>query len=147
MALTIVLKVINVHLVSFKIKLNMKQILLLLLLLSLQITAIAQKKTPVEKAKAKTEEMQKDLQLTADQHKRVYDINLKAYQSIADYDAKDPGKKLKKKQKNIVQDLREAEYKRILTAAQYKKYLDLKKKEKAQKEKEAKELEKLKSKK
>lgn len=147
MALTIVLKVINVHLVSFKIKLYMKQFLLLLLLLSLQIASIAQKKTPTDKAKAKTEEMQKDLQLSADQHKKVYDINLKAYQAIADYEAKDPSKKLKKKQKNIVQDLREAEYKRILTSAQYKKYLDLKKKEKAEKEKAEKELEKMKPKK
>jgi len=107
---------------------------------------MAVKKTPIEKAKEKTEEMQKDLQLTPDQNKKIYDINLKAYTSIAEYDTKKPSKKLKKKQKDIVQNLRDDQYKKILTSAQYQKYKELKKKEKELEKAEEKKLEKLKGK-
>ena len=98
--------------------------LLIAIFMLIGSSVMAQKKTPAEKAKAKTEEMQKDLQLTPDQNKKIYEVNLKAYASIADYEAKDPGKKFKKKQKNIVQDLREDQFKKILNAAQFKKYKD-----------------------
>ncbi len=120
----------------------MNKLFLLLVFLVINTAAFADKKTPVEKAKAKTEEMQKDLQLNADQNKKIYDINLKAYSSIADYETKKPSKKLKKKQKDIVQDMRDDQYKKILTPAQYKKYKDLKK---AEKEEEKKKLNELKS--
>jgi hypothetical protein len=108
----------------------MNKLFLVLSILFISTSAFADKKTPVEKAKDKTEEMQKDLQMNADQHKKIYDVNLKAYTSISEYEAKKPSKKLKKKQKDIVQDMRDDQYKKILTSAQYKKYKDLKKKEK-----------------
>lgn len=80
------------------------------------------KKTPEEKATKKTTEMVTALKLTKEQEKMLYSTNLKAYQSIATYDAKKPSKKLKKKQKDIVQKLRNDEFKKILTPAQYKEY-------------------------
>jgi hypothetical protein len=62
-----------------------------------------------------------------------------------EYEAKKPSKKLKKKQKDIWSDLRKAEYKKIFTAAQFKKYEELKKLEKDKEKAEKKELEKLKT--
>ncbi len=124
----------------------MKLFLLVLVLFSLAINSFGQKKTPTEKAKKKTEEMQKDLQLSAEQNKKIYDVNLKAYTSIAEYEAKKPNKKLKKKQKNIVQDLRDKEYKKILTSAQMKKLQEIKKKEKEEEKRMEAEADKLKSK-
>jgi hypothetical protein len=47
--------------------------------------------------------------------------------------------KLKKKQKEIVQNLRDGQYKKTLTTAQYKKYKDIKKKEKEEEKKDKKE--------
>lgn len=108
----------------------MTRTLFLAFLLLIQFSAFAGKKTPAEKAKEKTEEMQKALQLTPEQNKKIYDINFRAYSTIADYEAKKPSKKLKKKQKDIVQKLRDDQYKSILTPAQLKKYKDLKKQEK-----------------
>jgi len=124
----------------------MNKLFLVVLFTFSSLFAMAVKKTPIEKAKEKTEEMQKDLQLTPDQNKKIYDINLKAYTSIAEYDAKKPSKKLKKKQKDIVQNLRDDQYKKILTSAQYQKYKELKKKEKELEKAEEKKLEKLKGK-
>ena len=124
----------------------MNKLFLVVLFTFSSLFAMAVKKTPSEKAKEKTEEMQKDLQLTSDQNKKIYDINLKAYTSIAEYDAKKPSKKLKKKQKDIVQNLRDDQYKKILTSAQYQKYKELKKKEKELEKAEEKKLEKLKGK-
>ncbi|HOZ52226.1 MAG TPA: hypothetical protein PLU17_10235 [Chitinophagaceae bacterium] len=124
----------------------MNKLFLVVLFTFSSLFAMAVKKTPIEKAKEKTEEMQKDLQLTPDQNKKIYDINLKAYTSIAEYDTKKPSKKLKKKQKDIVQNLRDDQYKKILTSAQYQKYKELKKKEKELEKAEEKKLEKLKGK-
>ena len=122
----------------------MKKILLILLAF-MSLPCLADKKTPIEKAKEKTEELQKNLTLTPEQNKKVYEINLKAYESIDAYEAKKPSKKLKKKQKDIVGDLKKAEYKKIFTAAQFKKYKELKKAEKEKEKAEKKELEKLKT--
>lgn len=122
----------------------MKKILFLLFSM-ISICCYADKKTPAEKAKEKTEEMQKNLALTPEQNKRIYEINLKAYTSIQDYEAKKPSKKLKKKQKDIVSDLKKAEYKKILSPAQYKKYEEIKKKEKEEEKAKQKELEKQKT--
>lgn len=82
------------------------------------------------KSKEKTEELQKALGLLAEQSKKVYEVNLKGNESIEAYEAKKPSKKLKKKQKDIVSDLKKAEYKKIFTPAQYKKYEEWKKAEK-----------------
>ncbi|MCF8293046.1 MAG: hypothetical protein K9I70_04465 [Chitinophagaceae bacterium] len=113
----------------------MNKLLLLIFLVALNLSAAAEKKTPTEKAKGKTDEMQQNLQLSPEQTKKIYDINLKAYTSISEYDATNPSKKLKKKQKEIVQDLRDDQYKKTLTTAQYKKYKDIKKKEKEEEKK------------
>ena len=97
------------------------------------------KKSPEEKARTKTEEMVSSLKLSKEQETMIYSTNLKVYQSIVTYAAKNPDKKSKKKQKKIVQNLRDTEYKKILNATQYKLYLENKKKEKAEeKMKEAK---------
>ncbi len=122
----------------------MKRIFVILLAFA-SFQCLADKKTPVEKAKEKTEELQKNLALTPEQNKKVYEINLKAYTSIDEYEAKKPSKKLKKKQKDIVSDLKKAEYKKIFTAAQYKRYEALKQAEKEKEKAEKKELEKLKA--
>ena len=118
----------------------MKQFLLVLILFSLTINSFGQKKSPEEKAKKKTEEMTQDLKLSPDQQKKIYEVNLNAYKSIASYEAKKPSKKLKKKQKDIVQDLRDKEYKKILTPAQLKTLQELKKKEKEEEKKQEAEL-------
>lgn len=97
------------------------------------------KKSPEEKARAKTAEMVTTLKLTKEQESMIYSTNLKVYQSIATFATKNPDKKSKKKQKKIVQNLRDTEYKKILNSTQYKLYLENKKKEKAEeKMKEAK---------
>jgi hypothetical protein len=103
----------------------MKNYLFTLFIICLAFLLSAQdkaKKTPEEKATKKTTEMVITLKLTKEQEKMLYSTNLKAYQSIATYDAKKPSKKLKKKQKDIVQKLRNDEFKKILTPAQYKEY-------------------------
>lgn len=101
-------------------------------------------KTPEEKAKKKTTEMVTSLKLTKEQESMLYSTNLKVYQSIEKYDTKDHSKKDKKKQKDIAQSLRDKEFKRILTPAQYKQYVALDKADDAKKdaEKEAKKKEK-----
>ncbi len=128
----------------------MRKIFLLILILSFTLGLNAQdkaKKTPEDKARNKTTEMVTSLKLTKEQEKMLYSTNLKAYQSIAAYDAKKPSKKLKKKQKDIVQKLRNDEFKKILTPAQYKEYqrLDDEEDKKKDAEKKAEKQEKKKS--
>jgi len=107
---------------------------------SLLIAQEKNKKTPEEKAKKKTTEMVTSLKLTKEQDALIYSTNLKIYQSIEKYDTKEHSKKDKKKQKDIAQSLRDKEFKRILTPAQYKQYIALDKADDAKKdaEKEAK---------
>lgn len=118
----------------------MKHIIILFVFLSLSVSSFAEKKSPEEKAKKKTEEMTQELKLSPDQQKKIYEVNLNAYKSIASYEVKKPSKKLKKKQKDIVQDLRDKEYKKILTPAQLKTLQELKKKEKEEEKKQEAEL-------
>jgi len=125
----------------------MKKILFLFFLLNICSLLNAQdkvKKTPEEKAKKKTIEMVSSLKLTKEQDALIYSTNLKVYQSIQKYDTKEHSKKDKKKQKNIAQNLRDKEFKRILTPAQFKLYIALDKADDAKKdaEKEAKKKEK-----
>jgi hypothetical protein len=121
----------------------MKKLLFLYLFMNISSLLIAQeknKKTPEEKAKKKTTEMVTSLKLTKEQDALIYSTNLKIYQSIEKYDTKEHSKKDKKKQKDIAQSLRDKEFKRILTPAQYKQYIALDKADDAKKdaEKEAK---------
>lgn len=119
----------------------MKQLFFILCIFSATFVSFAQekaKKTPESKAAKKATEMTTTLKLNKEQEKMLYSTNLKAYQSIEDYDAKKPSKKLKRKQKDIVQKLREAEYKKILTPAQYKEYQLLEKEDDAKKKAEKK---------
>lgn len=105
---------------------------------------LAEKKSNAEKARVKVEEMQKNLQLTSEQAGKITDIYIKSYMAIDDYEAKKPGKSLKKKQKEIVKKMREDQIRKVLTAAQYKKYKALKEKEKADEKAEKKKLESMK---
>ena len=121
----------------------MKNILIILLTL-FSLKTFGQDKTPADKAKNKTEEMQHDLGLTPEQNKKIYDINLKTYTSIANYEAKESNERLRKKQKDVATDIRKEEFKKVLTSAQYKKYEELKHKEKELKKQKKSALEKLK---
>lgn len=80
------------------------------------------KKTPEEKAAKKTAAMVSSLHLNQLQEKLLYELHVKSYTSIQQYDTKEHSKKEKKKQKDIVQNLRDKEYRKILTPAQYKQY-------------------------
>lgn len=98
---------------------------LLTLCLSSPFFLVAQnkaKKTPEDKARRKTSEMVTALKLSKEQENMLYATNLKVYQSIAIYEAKNPSKKLKKKQKDIAQGMREKEFQKILTPAQFNEY-------------------------
>jgi len=83
------------------------------------------KKTPEDKARRKTSEMVVSLKLSKEQETMLYAVNLKSYQSISAYEAKKPSKKMRKKQKDIVQGMREAEFKKILTPVQFSQYQKL----------------------
>lgn len=125
----------------------MKKILFLFLMMNTIAVLNAQekaKKTPEEKAKKKTTEMVTSLKLTKEQDALIFSTNLKIYQSIEKYNTKKHSKKDKKKQKDIAQNLRDKEFKRILMPAQYKQYIALDKVDDAKKdaEKEAKKKEK-----
>ena len=120
----------------------MKKLLFLFLFMNISSLLIAQeknKKTPEEKAKKKTTEIVTSLKLTKEQDALIYSTNLKIYQSIDKYDTKEHSKKDKKKQKDIAQSLRDKEFKRILTPAQYKQYIALDKADDAKKDAEKKE--------
>ena len=88
------------------------------------------KKTPEDKARKKTGEMVTQLKLSKEQENMLYSVNLKSYQSIAAYEAKKPSKKLRKKQKDIVQGMRDTEFKKILSPAQYALYQKMEAEEK-----------------
>lgn len=118
----------------------MKKILFLLVLVSIHLIVLSKddKRTPEQKAHAKTSELVTALKLTKDQESKLNATHLKYYQNIDAYEAKDPSKKDKKKFKDQAQAIRETEYKRILTPAQYKQYLSYEKAEDLKKEKEKK---------
>ncbi len=121
----------------------MKKLLFLFLMMNTIAVLNAQdkaKKTTEEKAKKKTTEMVTSLKLTKEQDALIFSTNLKIYQSIEKYNTKKHSKKDKKKQKDIAQNLRDKEFKRILMPAQYKQYVALDKVDDAKKdaEKEAK---------
>ncbi|MBL7764984.1 MAG: hypothetical protein JNJ58_02745 [Chitinophagaceae bacterium] len=115
------------------------RILILIGLLLLSFNSPAQQKTektPEMKARTKTTEMVQSLKLSKEQETMLYSVNLKAYQSIATYEAKKPGKKMLKRQKGIVKNMREKEYAKVLSPAQYKQYQENQKKEKELKKKQ-----------
>jgi periplasmic protein CpxP/Spy len=122
----------------------MKKIFFLVLFLSAAIIATAEKKTAETKAKEKTAEMTKNLSLTAEQSSQIYTVHLNAIRSIDEYEAKKTGKSLRKKQKDVVKKLREAQFKKILTSAQYKKYQAMKEQQKKAEKEEKKRLEQIK---
>ena len=103
----------------------MLRFMIALMLLTASLAMQAQdkaKKTPEEKARKKTTEMVSSLKLNKEQENMLYSVNLKAYQSIATYEAKTKSKKMRKKQKDIVQGLREKEFQKILTPPQFTEY-------------------------
>ena len=119
----------------------MKKILFLLFVIALSLSSFAQdkaKKTPEQKARAKTTEMVAIFKLSKEQDAMLYTTHLKYYQTTDAYEAGKHSKKEEKKFKDQSQALREKDYKRILTPAQYKQHLVLEKAEDADKAKEKK---------
>ncbi|MDR1714812.1 MAG: DUF4890 domain-containing protein [Dysgonomonas sp.] len=80
-----------------------------------------QRATPEERAKRQTETLVKELSLTEDQQKKVYEINLKFAQPLADQGKETDREKLRAQfQKN--QEERTAAIKAVLTEDQQKKF-------------------------
>lgn len=115
-----------------------KIIFLLIIAFSFYGMNAGTKKTAQEKAQSKTTEMVTALKLNKQQESSLYNIHLKYYQSMDMYDTKDHSKKEKKKHKDDLQSMRDAEYKKILTPAQMKQYQALDKANDAKKEAEKK---------
>ena len=80
-----------------------------------------QRSTPEERAKRQTETLVKELSLTEDQQKKVYEINLKFAQPLADDSKETDREKLRAQfQKNLEE--RTAAIKAVLTEDQQKKF-------------------------
>lgn len=80
------------------------------------------KRTPEERAKHRTEEMTKDLGLSADQSAKVADINLRFAKASAE--AKQlTDEKARKERKRALKATRDNEYKGVLTAEQFTKLM------------------------
>jgi hypothetical protein len=99
------------------------------------LTATAQDKV-TEGAKKITDNMKEDLSLTADQYKKVYDINFEFLTKAKDEKnaVKATGAKLQKKDKvkelKVIGQDREAKLKAVLTEEQFKKFEATKKENK-----------------
>ena len=80
-----------------------------------------QRSTPEERAKRQTETLVKELSLTEDQQKKVYEINMKFAQPLADDSKETDREKLRAQfQKNLEE--RTAAIKAVLTEDQQKKF-------------------------
>ena len=106
----------------------MKNIAKSMIMLSLLLTTSLswsqehmQRKSPQERAQNQTRWMQKNLALTEDQNKKVYDIILR-YAQEADNNATNPPGKQKKRDRQEINRDREADLKAVLTGEQFQKY-------------------------
>lgn len=115
-----------------------KVIVMLYMTLAVLIVNAGDNKTAQQKAQEKTTEMVTALKLNKQQETALYNLHLKYYQSIETYDTKDHSKKDKKKRKDQLQEMRNAEYKKILTPDQMKQYAAFDKANDAKKEAEKK---------
>lgn len=80
-----------------------------------------QQRTPRERAQNQTRMMQKNLGLTDDQNKKVYDIILKYAQQADNARNEAPGRDRRQEMKEI-QNNKEADLKAVLTGEQFQKY-------------------------
>ena len=100
-----------------------KSVIILCLAVSTSV-AIAQdrpRRSPEERAENQTHWMQKNLGLSQDQNKKVYDIIL-FYAREAENAAAEPRGNEKKIEKNGIKKDRESELKEVLTPDQFSKY-------------------------
>ncbi len=90
-------------------------------------TTTQTKATPQERAQKLTDHMAKELVLTSDQQTKVQAINLKYAEQRAAYYTKNKTGDVDKKQAKVDPkksfEAQDAEFKAVLTAEQYKKYL------------------------
>jgi len=102
----------------------LKGISLVAILLSATATFAQQampQKTPQERAQNQTQWMQKNLSITDDQGKKIYDIILKYAQQTDAARAEGPGKD-RRAEMQAINSGRENELKAVLTGDQYQKY-------------------------
>lgn len=113
----------------------MKKLMIVAVLASMTLAAQAQekdKKTPQERAKARTEHMTKELALSPEQQAKVEAINLKyADQVEAVRSEREAERTAKREAAKAMHDAHDAEMKAVLTADQYTKWVAKKQEAKA----------------
>ena len=113
----------------------MKKLMIVAALASMTLAAQAQekeKRTPQERAKARTEHMTKELALSPDQQAKVEAINLKyADQVEAVRSEREAERTAKREAAKAMHDAHDAEMKAVLTADQYTKWVAKKQEAKA----------------
>ena len=80
-----------------------------------------QQRTPEERAQNQTHWMQKNLGITEDQNRKVYDIILKYARQAGQEKNEAPGRE-KRQEMQQTQNAKDAELKAVLTGDQYQKY-------------------------
>jgi len=103
---------------------NQTRVLLLIAALFVTTWVSAQQmqmKSPQERAQKQTMWMQKNLGLTEEQNKQVYNINLKYAQQVDEARAGAAGAEKKMEVRDLQKD-KEAELKGVLTGDQFQKY-------------------------
>ncbi len=113
----------------------MKKLMIVAVLASMTLAAQAQekeKRTPQERAKARTEHMTKELALSPEQQAKVEAINLKyADQVEAVRSEREAERTAKREAAKAMHDAHDAEMKAVLTADQYTKWVAKKQEAKA----------------
>jgi periplasmic protein CpxP/Spy len=113
----------------------MKKLMIVAVLASMTLAAQAQekeKRTPQERAKARTEHMTKELALSPEQQAKVEAINLKyADQVEAMRSEREAERTAKREAAKAMHDAHDAEMKAVLTADQYTKWVAKKQEAKA----------------
>ena len=129
---------------STKNKKAMKKLLLLCLICA-GLSASAQtykKRTPEEKAKYYTEEMDKEIGLDETQKVKIFDINVVVSQQFDSLFATKPDAETKRKGSIGIYKQRDAAYRKVLTTKQFLMFDDIQREKRAQKMKERAEKEK-----
>jgi periplasmic protein CpxP/Spy len=113
----------------------MKKLMIVAIMASMTLAAQAQekeKRTPQERAKARTEHMTKELALSPEQQAKVETINLKyADQVEAMRSEREAERTAKREAAKAMHDAHDAEMKAVLTADQYTKWVAKKQEAKA----------------
>ncbi len=116
----------------------MKQLLISLLVLGTTATLYAQRKqySLEEKAQYYTKQMVDSLQLSTEQEKKVYTINLQVSKSIDSIYALKLESKVGKKAMVPIFKLRNEQYKEVLSTIQFLKYDDMEREKRERKKKQ-----------